>query len=697
LKKRTKKLLLTWAEAGFTSTVQSNQKFFANFFQKNSPSLFSKLPIVLDPRAVSLAEGLRAGIAVAVTLIGGVMFNVPGLGLAALGALLTCFADPGGTIARRTPAVVSFALLSGVTYGIFGLLAGDGVWYAVPAAGLMIFATSYARVYGQGGLQVGNLLSVVTVLALGMPSETLDIALSRGGYFCAGAAWAALLTLVIWRVHPYAPARRALSDATRRLAALARELAVLAAGAGEQAAFAAHAAQHRRAVREAIETARGVALDTFRRRGLVTPRAAQLAVRLQTIEQIFGSLIALSDTLEHKAELRAPAAAPIRLVAGWLAALGPEIEANTELDTPKKQASLQRLRASLQALPDASVARKILLAISENLAVLITVSAPVGQSLSGGAPPPLGLRVSGPIRQNFNLGSAPMRHALRAATIATPTLAWTMLYGGQFAHWATITMVLCLQPYFSGTWVRSAERMAGTAVGGVVAAGIGLIAQTRFELAFIMLPLTGFAFTIRAVSYGAFIAALTPMIVLLIEQIAPGANELNVAFARVGYTVAGGCLAVFGNLLLWPGFEGGRLLPSMTAARTAHAAFVRATFAHVLDEAPPPDAARRAAGLASNNLEAALSRALLEPHAKGAPIIERGAIVDAALRRIAGRLTVLSLDPPRIEPADRALWTEWARWLDQALNGTMLPRPPLPAGAGQETLTRLARQVELLA
>ena len=66
----------------------------------------------VNPSAASFAEGLRAGIAIALPVIAGVLFGLPDYGLAALGALLTCFADPGGTLARRVPAVVAFALLA---------------------------------------------------------------------------------------------------------------------------------------------------------------------------------------------------------------------------------------------------------------------------------------------------------------------------------------------------------------------------------------------------------------------------------------------------------------------------------------------------------------------------------------------------------------------------------------------------------
>jgi uncharacterized membrane protein YccC len=187
------------------------------------------------------------------------------------------------------------------------------------------------------------------------------------------------------------------------------------------------------------------------------------------------------------------------------------------------------------------------------------------------------------------------------------------------------------------------------------------------------------------------------MIVLLVEQIAPGADEIDIAVARVGYTLLGGLLAVLANLALWPGFEGARVEASMAAAISAHAAYAKAVFTTLLDGKPAPDAARRAAGLASNNLEASLSRALLEPHRGQDSAIERGAVVDAALRRMAGRLSVLALDRPVIMPEDAPLWAEWRAWLSAGLGKKPLERPALPAGPAAEALTRLARQAELMA
>ena len=42
--------------------------------------------------------------------------------------------------------------------------------------------------------------------------------------FAAGCLWAVLLTMVIWRIHPFRPARRAVSNAYRSVARLVADL-----------------------------------------------------------------------------------------------------------------------------------------------------------------------------------------------------------------------------------------------------------------------------------------------------------------------------------------------------------------------------------------------------------------------------------------------------------------------------------------
>lgn len=667
---------------------------------------FARLPVTFDLRALSVLEGLRAGIAVAVTMAVASLLNVPALGLAALGALLGCLADTGGPILKRLPILASFGILGALLFAGFGLLGNEPIALVVPVATLTIFCLTFLRIYGQAVQQLGNMLCVVVILALDQPVLSLHVAVTLGIELLCGVFWAMVLTLMVWRIRPYGPARAALGQLARRLADLAADLDHLSHAAESEADFDAHAREHRRAVREAIEQAQAVALGTVRQRGAASARANQLAVRLASFEHLFSLLIAASEAIAEDKPARTAARRPLRLLAAWLAMIGPEIEADHSLDTPKRRAALDHLRAEVAGLDASSVIRHLLDAAAERLAVLVTVSAPAGQvpgALQSEAPGWLP-RIMAPIRSNLSWQSAPLRHTLRMTIAIAPVFALTLGIDSPFAHWLTITLIFTMQPYFSATWVRALERIGGTVLGGVIAALISFVCHTKPAIALAMIPLTILAFSIRGVSFGAFIAVLTPVVVLLIEQLSPGENQIAVAAARVGFTLAGGLLSVAANLLLFPGFEHRRLESVREAAIASHRKWLDLTFDSLLESGRNSDgaleAARRQAGLASNNLEASISRALLEPHRSRDPALGSAIVTNAALRRIAGRLSVLSLERPVIRETARPLWLAWRDWLDAMLSGAARKEPrPQSLNAEPEvdnTLARLARQAELI-
>ncbi|MCF3945174.1 FUSC family protein [Acidiphilium sp. AL] len=677
----------------------------AGIADRDRAGLPSIAGLTLNFRAISLLEGVRAAIAVAGTMAAGSLLGAPRLGIAALGALLACFADPGGPVRARLPPMLIFGVLGAICFSGFGLILARSPTFAILLAGATIFACSFARIYGQGGLQTGNLLAVATVLSLDTPVRAVSAALAPGVAFWAGAAGAALLTLALWRIRPFGPARAALADIAAALASLTRDLVDLAADgtarSGEDE-FDLHARGHRRAVREAIERARAVTLATLRRRGAASARANAIALRLAIFDQLFGALIAIGEALAADPAPRRAVAPALRDLAALLDAVAPAIEADRSLDIDKLHASLASLREAAASLPAGIALHRLLDVVAERLAVVLNVSkAPGPQPLTDGTAPDWRETIFGPIRANLTWNSVPLRHAVRTALVSTPVLGFVFWLGDPFGHWLAITVIFVLQPHFAGTWVRAIERVAGTAAGGVIAALIGLVCHTRLELALAMIPLTMLAFAIRGVNYSAYIAILTPMIVLLIEQIAPGMNQWRIAASRVGFTLAGGLLAVAANLALWPSFESNRLASARDEAIAAHRAYLAASFAHLLDRAPLPDAARRQAGLASNNLEASISRALMEPHRTRDPLLRSALVADAALRRVAGRLAVLGFDRAPAAPEDRPLWQAWRDWLDAAFDPARGPASPAPAPVGgevaRESLTRLARQAELVA
>jgi uncharacterized membrane protein YccC len=271
--------------------------------------------------------------------------------------------------------------------------------------------------------------------------------------------------------------------------------------------------------------------------------------------------------------------------------------------------------------------------------------------------------------------------------------------GNAYAHWLTITLVLTLQPFYALTWQKALERIVGTVVGGVIAAGISLLVNTPLATAAVLFPLAVTAFAVRYVSFGLFMACMTPLVVLLSELGRPGESELMIAGMRALYTVLGGTLAVLGCATLWPSWEPDRVARELRTALDAHAAYADTELAVLIGEAPADalDPVRRAAGVASNNLEASLARALQEPRRSARAGLESAMVVDAALRRLAGRLSSMQHDPALgPDKAALAAWRDWLRLAFASLaRGAPLP-PGQPALEPGSATARIARQIELM-
>jgi uncharacterized membrane protein YccC len=315
--------------------------------------------------------------------------------------------------------------------------------------------------------------------------------------------------------------------------------------------------------------------------------------------------------------------------------------------------------------------------------------------------PPLWQQVIRPLRANLTWKSPALRHSLRTAVTAAPALAFTMIWFTPYDHWLTITIVATMQPYYSLTYTRAVERIVGTAAGGIVAALVGLVCTSPLAIAAAMFPLAMFALAVRAVSFGLFMAALTPLIVLLVETGAPDTGEWRIAYTRAALTAIGGIVAVGAGLLLWPSRERELVAAEVRNAIAAHAGYAEADFSSLLGETTSDvrGQALRAAGVASNTLEALITRALLDPTRKNPEKLEAAMLVDAALRRCAGRLATLPHNPAinSLDPATIRIWRDWVAGSLRMLANGQTNLPPRPEAVGIETLGRIARQIDLMA
>jgi uncharacterized membrane protein YccC len=662
-----------------------------------------RLSAGLNLQALSLAEGLRAALSVAVIIALNEYFQWPPLIEAALGALNTCMADPGGPIRRRLPVLLAFTLLGAAVVAGGGLARAGGIALALPLGVAGLFVCSFARIYGAMAQLVGVLVGVMIILSLDRAVPDLAQAGVLALVFIGGCLWATVLTLVIWPTYPTLPAREAVADVYRALAAVAESLrGLLQAGATEDAAWDAHARTQLGATRTAIEAARAAVTALQRKRGGPSEDARHGFIRLEASEQLMGALIAAGDRLQHgDARERT---VRVRMLDELRQSLLHFADAIVTDTTAGNRQIDRSIAADAASLPEDDPIRAIAGRVVELLRITYTLADPAhflpGASLDG-TPPDLRQRLLQPLGANLNWRSPALRHALRLAAAATPALAFTMLWFTPYDHWLTITIVMTMQPYFGLTYSRVYQRILGTLAGGLVAALVGVVCTTPAALAIAMFPLASITMAARDLSYGLFIAWLTPLIVLLVDMSVPGASGWEVAFIRALFTVIGGGVAVAACFLLWPDFEPKPLLPELRDAIAAQGRYAASVLSHLLGEVPAAavERTRREGGIASNTLETSISRVLVERSAGAGATVQAAMTIDAALRRCAGRVTAIMLDPAMQAALPPPAWRSWRDWIARssaalAAGATRLEPRPTPAN---EQVARIGRQLELIA
>ena len=573
-----------------------------------------------------------------------------------------------------------------------------------------LFCSSFVRIYGQAPQQLGALLATVQILSLdrGIPSS------DRGRHSCAPRSSAA----PVGDPADHGASGESIRSCrpgvrwprpTARLSELVRDLArLLQTPDITDAAWEAHARIHRRATREAIEAARTAMMDTVRARGAASNRAAQAVIRLETADQIFGGLIALSDMLEHSAASGAPHSRthvlrrmrPVLLTLGRVV-VSDDPEAHRRIDR-----AIDAIVADQGRLPGGAPLRAVFDLIIERLRIAHTLAVPanlVPGADRQGRPPPLWQRLIRPLRANLNWKSPALRHALahRGCT-ARFRLAFTMVWFTPYDHWLTITVVATMQPYFSLTYTRAVERIVGTALGGIIAGGVGLICTTPVSIAAAMFLLSVAAFAVRAVSFGLFMLALTPLVVLLVETGAPDTGEWMIAAARAALTTLGGVVAVGANFLLWPSREPDLLAAEVKQSDRRPRRLRRSRIFRPAGrgDGAQLDQARRAAGVVeqraggADHPRTAGTRQAVSRSAGGG---DGRRCRLAPLRRTAGNACSTITTASRLPPPTLQAWRKWVTASLRALasgSTTLLPRP---AGVEAETLVRIARQIELMA
>jgi uncharacterized membrane protein YccC len=628
-------------------------------FSRMLDSITRHRPIWMVSFALSqadLSEGLRAAFASTAMLLLGNLLHMPEFSWAAIGAFWTCLADAAGSNRMRFASMTGFAVLSTVCGGLTAYASGLGIVAAAVAVLVFSFLGALGRVWGAAAAQVSILAATACVVMVDKPIHGSRDELRFLALYFAGCLFATALSFTVWRIHPFGASRAAMRSAYTSLADIASDSARLlkreSAGFGD---WASHASRFRGKARSDIELARKALARVPSSKTDRRDTYNMLLLALADSERIFAYLIAVTDACErghHRLPNLPRAVRVLDAFAEVLARLSRSIA-----DKPWEPATA--LRDRLQAL-----ARQLEVALGETVPLSFDVDfselespAQRRRSVWSAAFTTLRRGVE-TLKANASTQSIGARHAARVGVAATAAFLTVRMLHLPFGYWATMATLLILQPSIATSWPRSIERAAGSIVGGLLAAAIGLVVHSPIAISLVVFPLVCATMALRPVSYSLFVLFITPAFVLVADFAAPGGAELAYAVTRLENNVFGCVIALLATFLLWPSREPSRFSDRLAKAVSTNLGYLAASLGRGEESEIELERLRRAAGLASNNAEEVLARLRLEK-LDTSNDDRTGSTALALLRRVAGTATRARFGRASAAPnRDLAAWVE---------------------------------------
>lgn len=701
------------------------------------------------PVRPSAKAGLRAALAFFVPTVVGGALNLPGGLWLAVGGFNTSFVDKGGSYHARFRAMGGTAVAAAVA-AVLGSLAGMHPVLAIPAALLWVTAWSFAGVYGAAANLTGNIAATTFVIALALPADSALGALESGAALLGGAAWAMVLSLVLWPIRPYRPARKAVAACFDAVADYAEAMSRVAQGGLEDTWQALIQEQHGR-IRETLELARTTLTATRQGRG-ERGRGERLLVLLEGADAMFMGLIALGEDLESLgppvsgpvADPRAAVAVALLDCANTARDLVRLVQVEGHSRRPRPEWDGRAVRDALTDLDARGLVTRLERARLLDVARLLTemreradVALDTACRLPGpptaGMPPPARELAEEappsllePVRAHLTLGSEVLRHALRVGLTTTAAVWIASVFRPNHGYWVTLTVLTVMQPYTGPTFLKALQRVLGTVVGGLLAIAVASWLQDPHALMALLFCTAALCVSLIPLNYGLFTVFATLTFVLLAEM---GSGDWTLATVRIVNTLIGGALALAGTFFLWQRSEEERFPTQMAEALRADREFF-AVLSTAWQQGEPPAGAtlaevRRKLGLATINAETSFQRLLNEPRWRTEPLEPLMTLL-AFTRRFAAVCTLLaSRRSVPTTPAAREALERYARAMDGAMEDLAdavlhrrRPRPlpgldaligwnvPTPDMAGaalgseapllQSQLERLGRQLSVL-
>lgn len=640
-------------------------------------------------RRLHWTRGLRAGIAVAAAMIVCLYLGRP-MGWAALGGFEAILVDNGGPYRSRLTTMLT-VIVGGAVAGLVGAMSTAPLWLAVVVTAGFCFAITFARVLSKELASTSVIILVIYFAGYGGLTHTLPGALENSLAFVLGGLWAAALSLFLWPLDPFRPARLAVGECYVMLAEFTERVHDTAPDSEDRQQQRHRMHELQRRMRLQMEAARAAIGTTGARVTARTIRARSLTVLLETADILFAGTIRWTELFETATDRASQQAITDAL--RWLSRAERAIadnlrqrpeddaasfapEGSHSIDHLRKRAVAIRLLDALagsliahlvqdqrDALLNIEVAFEAVRALWSGVEYRTTASESdraARRSLLSDAGANTTLRpgwrrMVDAAWANWTTRSVMMRHALRMLVVGAVDVLLMRTVHVRHGAWLAMTSIIVLQPYSSGTLRRGVQRVGGTIAGGVLAAILAAALHSGTGLIVAITITSVLTLATYAVNYAWYCFFLTPTFVLLAL---PELRDWRFAGVRMGTTVLGALVAVLAMRLLWPESEKVELGRLLARGALADAGYVRAmlrfwdalgTATSDADRAAADRKllapARRACGLAINDAEETLDRIMLEPHVTLSPGTrwEEALTFVTYLRRMTRAVTTLAV------------------------------------------------------
>ena len=258
-------------------------------------------------------------------------------------------------------------------------------------------------------------------------------------------------------------------------------------------------------------------------------------------------------------------------------------------------------------------------------------------------------------------------------------------------YWVPMTVAIVMKPELGSIFVRAVQRTVGTAA-GVMVGGI-VLALLPVGIPFIaVIALITFVLPWLAQrNYALTAFAITPLVLVLIDFLTPGANPINFAALRLVDTLIGCAIVLFFGYLLWPKRHTNELTDAMNGITHCLAHYLELVLANPHSPAEPylSEARRNAYGQIVD-MRAALQKSMAEPPPAGYEAAAWFPLV-ACAARLCDAITVYSVSASQ-EP-DPSQW-QWLLQIPKCIAG-LAPLPPftLPANSNPTPETLLIASI----